>query len=163
MDQAIRLRLLTGKPEEVAGVLRCLEEAPDYFRRTTGSFPKPSDAQNIFSTVPKGKTTSNKITYGVYLDDQMIGCADVIREYPDARSAAVGLLIIVERLQRKGLGSIAYRLVENEFRGWREIKKIVAWILRINDVVTVFFGRTRDFALPARTLHTSTTRLNRSP
>ena len=90
----------TGEPDEMLALQRVIGAAPGFALAVTGLPPGPADAQNTFTALPEGKSEDDKFVYGVYLDGQMIGCADVVRGYPDPSAAFIGLLLISEDSQR---------------------------------------------------------------
>lgn len=53
----------------------------------------------------------------------MFGCADIIRGFPNQKIAMIGLLLISENYQAKGLGRIVYELVEKFCLFWPEIER----------------------------------------
>lgn len=77
--------------------------------------------------------------YGIYLNDEMVGCADVIRKYPTNDTALIGLLLISEKYQRQGIGRLAYGSLESVIRVWDGIKKIIIGVVITNDIVLPFW------------------------
>lgn len=137
----IELKLLTGRLEEIAELQRVLEESPTYSRRLTGHPPGAADAQATYSALPPGKGREDKFVFGVYREGRMVGCMDLIRAYPDGQTAMLGLLLISEREHRRGLGSAAFRLVENIVAGWAGLEKIRIGIVATNHEVTAFWQK----------------------
>jgi len=72
------LRLLKGDAQEMAELQHVLEAAPTYAERITGAPPGSADAQSIYSVLPPDKGYEDKFVLGVYLEDVMIGCVDLI-------------------------------------------------------------------------------------
>jgi RimJ/RimL family protein N-acetyltransferase len=54
--------------------------------------------------LPPGREPQNDYFFGIYLRDEMIGCADLLRGYPDEKTAYLGLVLISGRYQNRGLG-----------------------------------------------------------
>ena len=126
--------------------LQCvLEAAPAYFQTVTGAPPRGALAQSTFTALPPDKTYADKFVWGFYSGDAMIGCADVIRGYPVAEKAVIGLLLLAEPWQRRGLGRIFAALIEQAIATWPEIT-----VLRIGIVATntgaLAFWRKQGFA-----------------
>jgi GNAT superfamily N-acetyltransferase len=112
--------------------LQCvLEDAPSYFQTVTGAPPRGALAQATFTALPREKTYTDKFVWGLYCGDAMIGCADVIRGYPVAEKAVIGLLLLAEPWQRRGLGRALAALIEQAIATWPEIS-----VLRIGVVAT---------------------------
>ena len=152
----LALRLLTGEPAEMAALQCVLEAAPRYFETITGLPPGGAEAQSTFSALPPGKTYDAKRVYGLYADDAMIGCADVIRGYPVAQKAVIGLLLLAEAWQRQGIGRAFERLVVRTLADWPEITTVRIGVVATNASALTFWrklgyretGETRAAAPP---------------
>ncbi|MBU1627515.1 GNAT family N-acetyltransferase [bacterium] len=141
IDKHIELRILKGKSSEINELQRVLEAAPDYFERITGLPPGNAEAQSMFSLLPEGKSYDDKFVFGIYYNGIMVGFADVLRAYPDAKTSMIGLLLLSEKYQKMGLGSISYKNVEEYVREWKGCKKIRIGILLTNNVVIPFWEK----------------------
>ncbi len=137
----VTLRLLKGEPQEMAELQQVLERAPAYFELATGGPPGPAEAQSTYSALPPGKTYADKFVFGVYRGDRMVGCVDLIRAYPDAHTAHVGLLLIAEPFHRKGVGTAAYRAVEDYVRAWNACDRMRIGVVGTNDRVISFWSK----------------------
>lgn len=138
------LRLLTGTEPEMAALQRVLEDAPAYSERVTGHPPGPADAQSTFSVLPDGMDYRSKFVWGVLLDGAdsgWVGALDVIRGWPDPTTALLGLLLIAEPHQGRGLGRAAYEAVEAEIRGWPEIDRVRVAVVETNADTLPFWSR----------------------
>ncbi len=135
----VTVRELTGEPSQMSALQGVLEAAPDYACRVTGYPPGNADAQSTFIALPDGKTYDDKFVYGIYLNHEMVGCADVIRGYLTEDTALIGLLLISERHQRQGIGKLAYSHLESAIRVWHGIKKIRIGVVITNDIVLPFW------------------------
>jgi RimJ/RimL family protein N-acetyltransferase len=71
----------------------------------------------------------------------MIGCADLLRGYPNDKTAFLGLLLISEAYQNKGLGVRACAEIEKIVLTWPEISVIRGSVVQSNDVVVSFWER----------------------
>jgi diamine N-acetyltransferase len=122
--------------------LQCvLEAAPAYFERVTGGPPGGAEAQSTFTALAPGKTYDDKFVWGLYSGDAMIGCADVIRGYPVDESAVIGLLLLAEPWQRRGLGRAFAALVEQRIAVWPEIARYRLGVARSNPSALVFWRK----------------------
>lgn len=117
-ERPVELLRLSGTPDELTALQRVLDGAPTYHHRLQGAPAGPDDARATLAELPPGKTLDDKLVYGVYADGEMVGCADVIRGWPNAETAIVGLLLFAERHQRRGHGARAYAELERLARGW---------------------------------------------
>lgn len=134
----MKLRLLQGEREEMRELQRVLEEAPHYAERITGAPPGAADAQSTYSALPEGKSYEDKFVFGIYAGGEMVGCADVIRGWPRADTAHVGLLLIAEPHQRRGHGRAAYHALEKQIRAWGA-KRVRIGVVRTNEDVLPFW------------------------
>src|SRR5205085_8251052 len=62
-----------------------------------------------------------------------------IRGYPNDAIAALGLFLIAEQHQRRGVGREAYALVEQFIRTWGNCARIRIGVVRTNDEVLPFW------------------------
>ena len=131
-SQAVRLVLLHGEPAEMTALQEVLESAPGFFELVDGGPPGPAEALSTYTVLPEGVTYEDKSVYGVYLGDLMVGCVDLIRGYPDAHSAMLGLFLIGEPWQGRGIGSAAYRETEGVVRGWADAERVRIGVVRAN-------------------------------
>lgn len=124
LSNALILALLHGEPAEMAALQCVLEAAPAYYRSMTGAPPRGALAQTMFTALPPEKTYVDKFVWGLYAGNAMIGCADVIRGYPVRDRALIGLLLLAEPWQRRGLGRAFAMLVEQAILTWNEISTL---------------------------------------
>ena len=125
----------------MANLQRVLEDAPTYAGLITGAPPGSADAQSTFTILPDGKTYDDKYVFGIYLEPQMVGCVDLIKGYPEPNTALLGLLLVAEPFQRRGIGSAAYRAIEDVIRAWGTCAKIRLGVVRTNAGVLPFWKR----------------------
>lgn len=116
-----------------------LEEAPTCSTRITGAPTGPDGAASVFAALPQGKAHGDKFLFGIYCGDQLIGCADVIRGYPNPTTAILGLLLISEKHQRQGVGRRAYAMIGQLIRDWGTCDTIRGGVIRTNAEVIPFW------------------------
>ena len=143
MDDAndVTIRLLGGERSEMVELQRVLESVPTYSHRVTGAPAGPADAQSTYSILPEGKGYEDKFVFGVYADTMMVGCADVIRTYPDEMTAHLGVLLIAESHQHRGLGGTAYRQVECYARAWKRCARMRIGVVQTNAGALTFWRK----------------------
>lgn len=113
------LRPIAPSPETTAAVQRLHERSADYVHAVTGLPPGPADGDSFFIALPPGKGYEDKFTYGVFdAAGALVGCADVVRGWPDANTAIVGLLLLEPAARDRGVGAQALAAIEAEARGW---------------------------------------------
>jgi GNAT superfamily N-acetyltransferase len=140
-NKKLEIKILEGRKGEKAEVQRVLEESPNYYTNTSGGSPSPEDGEELFSAIAPGKEFQDKFVFGIYLNDYMIGCIDLCRGFPDESTVTLGLLLLSEKHQRKGLGSKAYKKLEETVKGWKNIKKIRIGVLVSNIEVLPFWKK----------------------
>lgn len=138
-DSPIALRLLDGAGADMVELQRVLEGAPAYAQLVTGTPPGPADAQSTYTALPPGKSYDDKFVYGIFSGDGMVGCADLIRGYPDPQTATLGLLVIEEAHQGRGIGSAACRAIEDQVRSWGACTRLRIGVVRTNARVLPFW------------------------
>jgi GNAT superfamily N-acetyltransferase len=136
---AIVIRRLEGGAAELRELQRVLEEAPEYARRVTGLPPGDTEAQSVLRALPEGKSYADKFVFAIDSDREMVGCADLIRGYPRPATAMLGLLLLSERQQRRGMGRRAYCLLEEIVRGWGSCERMRIGVVRANEQVMPFW------------------------
>ena len=141
LSNALILRLLRGEPAEMAALQCVLEAAPAYYQSITGAPPCGALAQSMFTALPPNKTYDDKFVWGLYAGDAMIGCADVIRGYPVRDKAVIGLLLLAEPWQRRGLGRAFATLVEHAIVAWNEISTLRLGVAVSNPGAHIFWRR----------------------
>ena len=135
----LTLRLLTGQPTEMAALQAVFEAAPSYFEQVCGTPPGAAEAQSTFTALPEARTYDDKRVWGLYADDAMIGVADVIRGWNAPHKAIIGLLLLAEPWQRRGLGRAFAALLEEAIRAWPEITTLRAGVVASNAGALAFW------------------------
>jgi RimJ/RimL family protein N-acetyltransferase len=134
------VRLPSERTEEQMIALQGLfAAAPDYCMRVIGHIPRVDEMRR--PALPRGKTSKDDYFFGIYLASQMIGCADLLRGYPDEKTAFLGLLLITEPYQNRGLGVGACIELEKLALTWPEISVIRGSVVQSNDIVVSFWER----------------------
>ena len=118
-----------------------IEDAPRYAHLVTGVPPGAADAQSLYTVLPDGKTYDDKFVFGIYSDAAMVGCIDLIRGYPDPFTACIGLLLIAEQHEGKGIGRAAFEELERFIRSWNTCTLLRLGIVRTNDRAFRFWTR----------------------
>lgn len=72
-----------------------------------GRFPDGTEADETFTSTPPGFPLDQKFVLGIYLEDELIGAAELLNGYPEPDIAYIGLLLFKETHQKRGLGSLA--------------------------------------------------------
>lgn len=87
--------------------------APAYSWLTESKGPAPADAEEILKVCPPGMGQEDKFVLAVLEGEELLGCVDLIRGYPTPDTAYLGLLLLKECRQGRGIGSqVVLRLME---------------------------------------------------
>lgn len=137
----LTLRLLSGEQAEMDALQRVFEAAPGYFEAVTGGPRGKAEAQSEFTSLPPGRSYDDKFVWGLCRGSEMIGCADVLRGYPDRPRAVIGLLLLTEQWQRQGLGRAFAQLVEQTIVGWPEVERFRLGVISTNPGALAFWRK----------------------
>jgi diamine N-acetyltransferase len=116
------------------------EGAAAFIQLVEGQPPAPTAAEELFAALPPGKTHGDKFVFGFYLDEQPIGCADVIRGYPEQEVAFIGLLVFVEAVQGRGFGPTALQEIYRIAASWG-CRRIRLAVVDVNTRAFAFWQR----------------------
>lgn len=105
-------------PEDLDRLQRLLEAAPAYSLVAKGHLPLPTAALETFGELPPGRSAADKLVGGYWVGDELVGCVDVCRGYPESHIAYVGLLLFAEPFQRRGLGRQALQQLRSVASSW---------------------------------------------
>jgi RimJ/RimL family protein N-acetyltransferase len=132
VDSGVHLRPLAGDEAELAELQRVLEGSPRYFEKIRGEGPAADEAHKLWSALPEGRSIREKTVFGMYAGGQLVGCAELVRGYPAPDTAIIGLLVVHESHQRRGLGTRALLQLEHALRGFPEIRRLRLGVMSTN-------------------------------
>ena len=122
------LRLYPESVEDVNKLQKILIAAPSYFIQLKGKHPGPDAAMEVLRKLPPGKTNNDKYVFAIQYDNEFIGCIDLVRDYPDSKTAFIGLLLFIESEQNKFHGPKALKQINSLAIQWGCIKLRIAVI-----------------------------------
>jgi|WetSurMetagenome_2_1015567.scaffolds.fasta_scaffold294576_2 diamine N-acetyltransferase len=111
-------RLNPESEKDVNILQKILSAAPGYYLLLEGNLPNPDAALKELKEVPPGKSAYDKFFYGIQLSGKYIGCFDLIRNYPDSKTAFIGLLLLIESEQNKSYGVQVLQYIKNLAKQW---------------------------------------------
>ncbi len=115
----LEFRLMqAGNEADVSDLFTLLKRAEAYSILVEGVPPSIEDAHENLSELPPGKTPADKCFYGIWQAESLIGCADLIRGYPEPDIAYLGLLLFADSSQGKGHGVQALNHLFRLARSW---------------------------------------------
>lgn len=141
MSLQVTLRELSGTDQDLRDVQSVFDRAPGFMMRTSGRLPLPTDAEDTFAALPPGMEKVTKHVFGIHLGDEIIGCVDLIRGFPNPRTAMLGLLMLAQKSQGQGYGRQAYRQIEAIALTWPEIETMRLAVLGTNQIVVPFWRK----------------------
>ncbi|HEY9294418.1 MAG TPA: GNAT family N-acetyltransferase [Microlunatus sp.] len=144
----MQLRPFTADQE--ADLQELLESDPGYAERVTGYPPMPSDALSLTVVRPDGFELKSKHVLGGWHPgwagrDELASVVDLLRGYPAADCAFVGLLLVRFELQGTGLGRQTWQEVEGLVSGWPEIRRFRLAVVETNARTALPFWRALGF------------------
>lgn len=123
-------------PEELQQVLLA---SPGYSLRTSGQLPTKSAADEMLAALPPNFSLENKYVFLLKTENETIGCVDILRGFPERGTAMLGLLLLREEVQGRGLGKASFAAVEKFLRNWPEVKKVRIGVVAANSGVLPFW------------------------
>ena len=129
--------------DDVTNLQQVLEGAPQYSLLVNGHLPLESDAVEMFKQLPPGKSFDDKIVGGFWLKNQIIGCVDICKGYPENSIAFIGLLLFKEEYQRCGYGRKALAIIRSMASSWNCCSIRIAVIE--NNVIAIKFWNSEGF------------------
>jgi GNAT superfamily N-acetyltransferase len=131
------------EPEDVEAVQAVIESDAGYVERVTGLPPGPADAQSLLLMRPPDLPEDCKVVYGVWCGAELVGLLDVLRGWPTAEVAHIGLLQVRGDRQRQGIGRRAHALLLS--RLWPEITTLRIAIVATNAEIAEPFWRSLGY------------------
>jgi GNAT superfamily N-acetyltransferase len=132
------------EPEDVEAVQAVIESDAGYVERVTGLPPGPADAQSLLLMRPPDLPEDHKVVYGVWCGAELVGLLDVLRGWPTAEVAHIGLLQVRGDRQREGIGRRAHALLLS--RLWPETTTLRIAVVATNAAVAEPFWRSLGYS-----------------
>jgi ribosomal protein S18 acetylase RimI-like enzyme len=112
----ISMRRCNDAAADLAILQSILARAPRYFVLERGHPAPPGEAQQMIHEHPPGLTPADKDILLAFDDDVPVGCVDIAFGWPKPDTAVIGLLLVAEDHQQRGVGRSLYALVEASLR-----------------------------------------------
>ncbi len=137
--RTVTMRRLLHRTGFVQAIEQLLAQTPDRLRH-------PADrpdiaAESLFSALPPGHEPADKLVLGLYEEDSLVGCADLVRRWPEPHVATMNLLLVTASRQRRGLGRAAYRQLEVVARGWGGASSVRCGVAEDDAAARAFLAR----------------------
>lgn len=112
------------QPEHAPQLQALFERNPRYFRRVIGGPVPATEAQKILEIRPPSTLPSDKHLFLLGDPRQPFGVADLIRDYPEPHTAMLGLFVLEEAHQGRGIGTECYAQLERWMRLHWAVRRI---------------------------------------
>ena len=94
-----------------------------YWRQTQHDQMTPSSAASLLAALPMPTRPDHKYLWSLYRDDALVGCLDVVRNWPAKHTLSLGFLMIDARFRGQGIGRAALTHLRERTRSWAEIQR----------------------------------------
>lgn len=106
------IELSIVNPNEHERIQIILDEAPTYHMNTEGIHPIPNAGRETLTALPEGFNGKLKHVLVLTLHGEDIGVVDLLENFPEKGTAFLGLLLLKESHQGKGLGRLCFLEVQ---------------------------------------------------
>lgn len=128
------MKLIPASEKMTPEIEHIFKHSPSYFRYISGQEATPEAAKDTLTELPPGCGYHQKFVFLIELQNQYIGVSDLVLRYPDNETAFLGLLLLNEDFQGKGMGRQAYQLHE-QFARENNFHKIRLAVVETNPVL----------------------------
>ena len=139
------MRRLTDDAVTRAELQRVHDESADFLQLISGLAPGADDVEGFFKNLPPGKAYEDKFSLGIYAaerdGERLIGCADLVRGFPDPATAYIGLLLLEPAARGHGLGAEAFAALEAQVRSWSGMHSMRLGVVATTPVAQAFWTR----------------------
>ncbi|SHH43578.1 Acetyltransferase (GNAT) domain-containing protein [Jatrophihabitans endophyticus] len=132
--------------DETGALQALLDAAADYTRDALGRPPRPGDAVAVLDGRPDGVSPIDKFAFGSWHDSELVAFADVVRGYPAADVAYLGLLVVHPNHRRRGVARTFHDDLVMCLRSWDEIARVRLSIVATNAVTAEPFWSALGYA-----------------
>lgn len=143
--RSLVLRRLNDDVPTRAELQRVHDASADFLQLISGLAPSIDDVEGFFRNLPPGKGYDDKFCLGIYAAERhrerMVGCADLIRGFPDPATAYIGLLLLEPAARGHGLGAAAFAALEAQARAWPGTQSLRLGVVATTPVAQAFWTR----------------------
>jgi GNAT superfamily N-acetyltransferase len=80
-------------------------------------------AAALLSALPAPARSDEKYLWSLRIEGQLVGCMDVLREWPARHTLSIGFLMIDPQVRRRGIGIAALAQLRERTRAWAGIRR----------------------------------------
>ena len=129
---------------DLTALTKVLHGAPRYHLHTQGCLPDALAAQRLLAELPSAYAMEDKYFYAILHAGTVIGCADLLKGWKGPQQSMLGLLLIEEPWQGRGVGSSVFQQLEKIVADWPGMRSIRLGVVR-NNLAGLAFWRAMGF------------------
>jgi RimJ/RimL family protein N-acetyltransferase len=138
----ITLEVVSHTPENANRAQCILEAAPRYERMVSAKEVSSDAGEEFLIALPPGKVSDDKATFIVRCNNEDVGVIDCIRAWREVGFAHIGLLLIAESHQGRGIGAMAVRELETWIAAtWPETHTLRIGVIENNLAAFAFWNK----------------------
>lgn len=136
MRTATQLDFVPVSPDDAPSVHQLYRNCPTYITLIGGDYPSQNDIQRELDTL---RHDTRRQAMLLLQEDRLVGFLDYKVAHPDLHSATISLLLVDERLQGQGLGTLAVEQLERQLEG--RMERLYAVVYGNNEHAKRFWSR----------------------
>ncbi|MDK2122473.1 GNAT family N-acetyltransferase [Parachitinimonas caeni] len=127
-------RVFTPTADDISDVMTVCRSTPAYWRLTEGRLPDQAEVCGWFGldNLPQGFTLADAFNFIIYCEQEVIGFCQILRGWRYPEQSTIGLLLVVESWQGRGVGRQIYQQIEALVRDWPGMEWIRAGVIATN-------------------------------
>lgn len=91
--------------------------------------------------LPPGTSVTARSTLGIMQANQMVGVVDMLRGFPNPSTVHIGLVMLSEKYQGKGLGRATLAAIQRYVSQWPDIHTLRISVVDTNREVLAFWQK----------------------
>ncbi|MBV1774286.1 GNAT family N-acetyltransferase [Burkholderiaceae bacterium DAT-1] len=110
---------LPDSPDSRDAIRHLYDNAPGYFRAVYGRAWSEEEVIDLFEACPPAVARTRKHVFGIYDAAKLVGVVDLLQGFPDDQTCYIGLLLLAESHQGKGLGTRVLTQICTQASHWQ--------------------------------------------
>jgi len=96
---------------------------PAYWAQTRTMTMDARAAHDMLGNLPADASPERKYLWALRLDGKLVGCLDVLRQWPTRSTLSIGLLMVAPNLRGQGIGHAALEQLRLRTRAWSDVRR----------------------------------------
>jgi GNAT superfamily N-acetyltransferase len=96
---------------------------PQYWLETQLNAVTMPVAADALRVLPPSSNPAQKYLWAIWIDGELVGCLDVVRQWPTRRTLSIGFLMIDRPLRGQGIGLAVITQLRERTRAWAAIHR----------------------------------------